>query len=228
MIVKGRRKEMQRPVKVCGLIQQQWACASGRRGTGTEPPGTINARTATTAAWSVSLRRPGWPPGSPKHACVEMFEPAPACGIVNRSGMALQLYAIYARCNHCGIYDRNPQWCVLCGRAKDGSAGTAPVPPVRLEAKRTAPKSRPAKKKRPEPRARTKAKAVKPRSSTKKRRVLPAKTKPKPKQLKSHSPKKRPLLPAKAKSKAKKSPPPRQKGRVPPAARAPKKKTRRR
>ena len=146
MIVKGRRKEIQRPVKVCGLIQQQWACASGRRGdryrTSRYPLRQDSHHRRVERAPSQA----GVPPGSPKHACAEMFDPAPACGIVNRSGMALQLYAIYARCNHCGIYDRNPQWCVLCGRAKDGSAGTAPVPPVRLEAKRTAPKSRPAKK----------------------------------------------------------------------------------
>jgi hypothetical protein len=35
--------------------------------------------------------------------------------------MALQLYAVYARCTHCGIYDRDPEWCALCGRPKDGA-----------------------------------------------------------------------------------------------------------
>jgi hypothetical protein len=35
--------------------------------------------------------------------------------------MSLQLYAVYARCTHCGIYDRDPEWCVMCGKPKNGA-----------------------------------------------------------------------------------------------------------
>ncbi|HEX8983961.1 MAG TPA: hypothetical protein VF767_00965 [Bryobacteraceae bacterium] len=93
--------------------------------------------------------------------------------------MALQLYAIYTRCNHCGVYDRNPQWCVLCGRAKDGSAGLAPAPPVKPEARRPAPKARTAKKKRSAPPAKARAKVRKVQPPKHKRRAPPAKAKPK-------------------------------------------------
>jgi hypothetical protein len=44
--------------------------------------------------------------------------------------MSLQTYAVYTRCSHCGIYDRSPHWCALCGKPKDGSA--AAVSNIRL------------------------------------------------------------------------------------------------
>ncbi len=28
-------------------------------------------------------------------------------------------YSIYTRCDHCGVYDRDPAWCALCGRKKE-------------------------------------------------------------------------------------------------------------
>jgi hypothetical protein len=31
----------------------------------------------------------------------------------------VKTYAVYTRCDHCGIYDRDPHWCDLCGRPKD-------------------------------------------------------------------------------------------------------------
>jgi hypothetical protein len=33
--------------------------------------------------------------------------------------MALKTYMCYTRCDHCGVYDRDPQWCDLCGRPKE-------------------------------------------------------------------------------------------------------------
>ncbi len=30
--------------------------------------------------------------------------------------MGLELYAGYTRCQHCGIFDSDPEWCDLCGR----------------------------------------------------------------------------------------------------------------
>lgn len=29
-------------------------------------------------------------------------------------------YAGYTRCEHCGIYDSDPEWCDLCGTTKHG------------------------------------------------------------------------------------------------------------
>jgi hypothetical protein len=34
-------------------------------------------------------------------------------------GFRMQTYTIYTQCDHCGIYDRNPQWCALCQRPKE-------------------------------------------------------------------------------------------------------------
>jgi hypothetical protein len=34
-------------------------------------------------------------------------------------GFLMQTYTIYTQCDHCGIYDRNPQWCALCQRPKE-------------------------------------------------------------------------------------------------------------
>lgn len=42
--------------------------------------------------------------------------------------MAVQTYAVYTRCNQCGVYDRDPDWCALCGRPKDGRAAPACQP----------------------------------------------------------------------------------------------------
>jgi len=30
----------------------------------------------------------------------------------------LKTYAGYTRCEHCGIYDSDPEWCDLCGSSK--------------------------------------------------------------------------------------------------------------
>ena len=32
---------------------------------------------------------------------------------------ALETYAGYTRCQHCGIYDSDPRWCDLCGMCKE-------------------------------------------------------------------------------------------------------------
>ena len=32
---------------------------------------------------------------------------------------ALETYAGYTRCQHCGIYDSDPRWCDLCGMRKE-------------------------------------------------------------------------------------------------------------
>lgn len=42
--------------------------------------------------------------------------------------MALQIYSVYTRCNHCGIYDRDPRWCTLCVKPKDQPGQAAPGP----------------------------------------------------------------------------------------------------
>jgi hypothetical protein len=34
------------------------------------------------------------------------------------------MYAGYAQCNRCAVYDSNPLWCALCGQPKNiGQAG---------------------------------------------------------------------------------------------------------
>jgi hypothetical protein len=45
--------------------------------------------------------------------------------------MAVQTYAVYTRCNQCGVYDRDPGWCDLCGRPKEGRGAPEfqPQPP---------------------------------------------------------------------------------------------------
>ena len=35
----------------------------------------------------------------------------------------MQTYTIYTQCDHCGIYDRDPQWCTLCQRPKEAKRG---------------------------------------------------------------------------------------------------------
>ena len=58
-----------------------------------------------------------------------------------RVGMALQVYAVYTRCTHCGVYDKDVHWCALCGRSKDGGVVRAepvhapPVPPARMKSR---------------------------------------------------------------------------------------------
>jgi ribosomal protein L37E len=42
--------------------------------------------------------------------------------------MAVQTYAVYTRCNQCGVYDREAGWCALCGRPKDGRGAPASEP----------------------------------------------------------------------------------------------------
>jgi len=34
----------------------------------------------------------------------------------------MRTYTIYTQCDHCGVYDRDPKWCSLCQRTKDGRA----------------------------------------------------------------------------------------------------------
>jgi hypothetical protein len=41
----------------------------------------------------------------------------------------LETYAGYTRCARCGIYDRHPAWCNLCGKPKDPGLTVADVPP---------------------------------------------------------------------------------------------------
>lgn len=43
--------------------------------------------------------------------------------------MRLEVYAGYTRCQHCGVFDRDPEWCDLCARPKDASAPTRRKPP---------------------------------------------------------------------------------------------------
>ncbi len=35
--------------------------------------------------------------------------------------MALKTYSIYTQCARCGVYDRDPAWCDLCGKPKQTS-----------------------------------------------------------------------------------------------------------
>ena len=37
--------------------------------------------------------------------------------------MPVQTYAVYTRCNQCGVYDRDPDWCALCARPKESVSG---------------------------------------------------------------------------------------------------------
>jgi hypothetical protein len=34
----------------------------------------------------------------------------------------LKTYSIYTQCVHCGVYDRDPAWCDLCGKPKEASS----------------------------------------------------------------------------------------------------------
>jgi hypothetical protein len=34
----------------------------------------------------------------------------------------LKTYSVYTQCQHCGVYDRDPAWCDLCGRPKEATA----------------------------------------------------------------------------------------------------------
>jgi hypothetical protein len=36
-------------------------------------------------------------------------------------GLSMKTYTIYTQCDHCGVYDRDNQWCALCQRPKNGS-----------------------------------------------------------------------------------------------------------
>ena len=31
-------------------------------------------------------------------------------------------YTIYTQCDHCGVYDRDPEWCTLCQKSKEARA----------------------------------------------------------------------------------------------------------
>jgi hypothetical protein len=48
--------------------------------------------------------------------------------LIHERGMSPKTYAIYTRCDHCGVYDRDPNWCDLCAKPKtaqprQGAAG---------------------------------------------------------------------------------------------------------
>jgi hypothetical protein len=44
---------------------------------------------------------------------------------------AMRTYTIYTQCDHCGVYDRDPQWCTLCQRSKDAKQAEKAVSPAR-------------------------------------------------------------------------------------------------
>jgi len=35
----------------------------------------------------------------------------------------MRTYTIYTQCDHCGVYDRDTQWCALCQRPKEAKRG---------------------------------------------------------------------------------------------------------
>jgi hypothetical protein len=35
----------------------------------------------------------------------------------------MRTYTIYTQCDHCGVYDRDPQWCALCQKPKEAERG---------------------------------------------------------------------------------------------------------
>jgi hypothetical protein len=43
-------------------------------------------------------------------------------------GRRMRTYTIYSQCEHCGVYDRDPEWCTLCGKPKRRE-GTKPLIP---------------------------------------------------------------------------------------------------
>ena len=43
--------------------------------------------------------------------------------------MVVQTYAGYTRCDHCGIYDRDPHWCDLCQMPKDRNVSSGQTEP---------------------------------------------------------------------------------------------------
>ena len=42
----------------------------------------------------------------------------------------MRKYTIYTQCDHCGIYDRDPQWCALCQRPKEAKRGEKAIGPA--------------------------------------------------------------------------------------------------
>ena len=42
----------------------------------------------------------------------------------------MRTYTIYTQCEHCGVYDRDPQWCVLCQRPKEARQKAPRVRPA--------------------------------------------------------------------------------------------------
>jgi len=49
-------------------------------------------------------------------------------------------YAGYIQCERCGVYDNNPNWCVLCGKRKNIDRSTNS--PVGRDSRRTSALSR--------------------------------------------------------------------------------------
>jgi hypothetical protein len=35
----------------------------------------------------------------------------------------METYTIYTQCDHCGVYDRDTEWCTLCQKPKDAKRG---------------------------------------------------------------------------------------------------------
>lgn len=42
----------------------------------------------------------------------------------------MRTYTIHTQCDHCGIYDRDPQWCALCQRPKEAKRGAKAISPA--------------------------------------------------------------------------------------------------
>ncbi len=59
---------------------------------------------------------------------MESLVPAIRTRPVPASSLPRKTYAVYTRCDHCGIYDRDPDWCDLCQKRKDAGHGAAARP----------------------------------------------------------------------------------------------------
>jgi len=47
----------------------------------------------------------------------------------------MKTYAIYTQCDHCGVYDRDPQWCALCQRPKEAKRDGKVIGPAEVPRK---------------------------------------------------------------------------------------------
>jgi hypothetical protein len=41
----------------------------------------------------------------------------------------MRTYTIYTQCDHCGVFDRDPQWYALCQRPKEAKRGEKAIGP---------------------------------------------------------------------------------------------------